>query len=788
MSEGLRNAYAKTMKNRTGSGGEHVILRLAEPITDITTKTIWREAGEHSEIKIKCNGGYIVAAPSIHPNGNKYEWNGKELQPITRQQLDEFISLVGLELTTDKNTELNNLARTSTDLSDREETRTLTPEQMQNLLRCVQPVYIPGDRNDVVFCLSGAMRKEGITHQSTRQFVTLLSNAAKEKYYDEDLRKSLEKVDRTYSLPIQEVNGKSGLWAALIGTFGDGGKGAFEEICQHINNLIFLPDTDINIVSTKNATNKVSENIVVKLGKPNEEEEVIISNETSQSQKSVLIELDDSTPGVWLQRQMDADNKLDTIGTLRDEILRREKFMTITDTQEIRWYHEGAYLSGGEHRIHELAVQLGGSHASTHVVHEILRNIRYDRRRRKDRSDFDKYYYLVNCRNCVVDLRTGECFPHDPDRFLFTYMIPWSYNKGGRPNSDEEFEAIRKVLHFLYNIMHPSDVVVVLEHIGHCLITDSSLFQKALMLAGPPNQGKSKLVGLIQALLGKQNVSNKTLQQLAEDKFSRAPLYGKLANVFADLESKKLSNISMFKVIVSGDVIDARFLFQDSFTFPPYAKLIYSANQPPLLSEDLEDEDDAFYRRWDVVGINLRKTCFFNERTKYSLVKNDRCRFCAETNRRIEKDPKLLEKLVEDEEAMSGLLSLAIQSAMRLLRNNGFTHRPDIETVREQYLRKAEPVKAWADACCVFDIFRFSEGVDKQRMHSNFVAYCHKHGGLPTVDIAHLARKLKSLYSIGDRHVGPRGDRKHVWTGIMLRKDLREKGQLGLDEADEIVE
>lgn len=67
--------------------------------------------------------------------------------------------------------------------------------------------------------------------------------------------------------------------------------------------------------------------------------------------------------------------------------------------------------------------------------------------------------------------------------------------------------------------MHPRDVVLVLEYLGYCLIKNSSLFQKALMLAGPPDQAKSKFVESSETLLGKQNGSHKTMRQLTEDSF-----------------------------------------------------------------------------------------------------------------------------------------------------------------------------------------------------------------------------------------------------------------------------
>jgi len=124
---------------------------------------------------------------------------------------------------------------------------------------------------------------------------------------------------------------------------------------------------------------------------------------------------------------------------------------------------------------------------------------------------------------------------------------------------------------------------------------------------------------------------------------------------------------------------------------------------------------------------------------------------------------------------------------MRLLKNGSFTHRPYIETVREEYLRKAEPVKAWVDARCDISLEQYQEGVDKLRLHTDFVEYCNRKK-LPAVDVAHLGRKLKELYSVAGVKVGPKDNQKRVWKGIMLRKDLRATGELGLDEPDELEE
>ena len=313
--------------------------------------------------------------------------------------------------------------------------------------------------------------------------------------------------------------------------------------------------------------------------------------------------------------------------------------------------------------------------------------------------------------------------------------------------------------------MHPSDVPLVIEFIGFCLIRDCR-FQKALMCVGAPDSGKSTFLFLLMAFLGKLNITTKTMQELTENRFATASLFGKVANIFADLSSRRLREIEMFKVLVSGDQISAERKFKPDFEFIPYAKLVFSANLPPLPPDNLEGQD-AFYKRWLVVSFNLRKNCLF-------------CR------KKIEKDVKLLEKLTTEEE-LSGLLYLAVVAAQRLLLKDRFTKSPDIETVKEEYEKKANPVKAWASARCIF--YEECE-TDKDRIQKDFEDYCYRNK-LPALNRVHLARELTSLYNVRDVRKGSRDNQKHMWKGIALRKDLRANGQLDLglygdtDEAEE---
>src|SRR5215204_4529027 len=72
-----RDAVADTLWVETGGGGLHILIKY-DPrefqqdnlaASEIKNSVLWRGKDGDNEIRLKSNGGYIVAPPSIHPNG-----------------------------------------------------------------------------------------------------------------------------------------------------------------------------------------------------------------------------------------------------------------------------------------------------------------------------------------------------------------------------------------------------------------------------------------------------------------------------------------------------------------------------------------------------------------------------------------------------------------------------------------------------------------------------------------------------------------------------------------------
>ncbi|MDR0392401.1 MAG: bifunctional DNA primase/polymerase [Planctomycetaceae bacterium] len=81
---------------RTGSGGWHLFF--ARPEVDVigTKHVVWQ--GKKTGIDIQVGNQYVVAPPSIHPNGQIYSWQGllckvADLPKLSQRWIDDFLSL-----------------------------------------------------------------------------------------------------------------------------------------------------------------------------------------------------------------------------------------------------------------------------------------------------------------------------------------------------------------------------------------------------------------------------------------------------------------------------------------------------------------------------------------------------------------------------------------------------------------------------------------------------------------------------------------------------------------------
>ena len=389
-----------------------------------------------------------------------------------------------------------------------------------------------------------------------------------------------------------------------------------------------------------------------------------------------------------------------------------------------------AYRNGAYERAEELASKKAESllaiRASNARVEDAVKLIR-----RRVATPYEKLnprgQELVNVENGMLDWRSGQLLPHAP-AYLSTIRIPVRYDP------TVHSEIIDRVLREWF----PDDALDLAgEMLGHLLVPTRK-YQVAIMLVGEGENGKSTLINLTRSLLGRANVSSETLHDLEENRFRVASLFGKLANLCADIDDRALQYTGVFKKITGDDSLAAERKHQHPFDFDPFARLIFSANTPPA---PRNDRTHAFFRRWVVVPFDNS----FRDETK--------------------RDRDLLGKITTPE-ALSALLNIAVAGLQRLEERGGFALPESVRKAGEKYRREA-------DAIYTFVMEECGRGgpdscVSATELYKSFGAWCRGNGYRIVPQKRALEQQLVALLgAVSDRaRVGGRKNPVAVWRGI----------------------
>ena len=406
-------------------------------------------------------------------------------------------------------------------------------------------------------------------------------------------------------------------------------------------------------------------------------------------------------------------------------------FKTVSDTERLYHYDHGVYLDDGEIVLKALIEKEFGDFTDNRMVSDIVGKVK--RRTYVDRDLFNNRH-VVNVRNGLLDLETLELKPHTSD-YLSTAQINVAYNKNAKAT---------RIQKFLQEVAQPGDIVLIEEIIGWLLWPDYNV-HKALMLIGCGRNGKGTLLRLITAFLGKKSISNVTLQDLVADRFAKADLYGKLANIGGDLPSKDLSDTAAFRNLTGGDDNRAQEKYRPAFNFRNKAKMMFSANVLPKSPDDTY----AFYSRW----ILLEFSRIFDPQKGTG-------------------DPDLDAKLQTDEE-LSGLLNIAL-AGLKRLRANGwkFSYDKSVEDVEQMYKRNANPVYAFLlDEC---ESGEATDYIEKTLFYNCFKEYAMDHGIRP-LSSKKFSELLKDQTEVpvSSARPGSGWDRPVCWQGIKFKKGSR---------------
>jgi P4 family phage/plasmid primase-like protien len=178
--------------------------------------------------------------------------------------------------------------------------------------------------------------------------------------------------------------------------------------------------------------------------------------------------------------------------------------------------------------------------------------------------------------NGILDLDAavrgeGSLRPHTP-KWFSPVCLPYAYDPVARgPRWTAHVDRVMQG--------DPERVLLLQEWFGYNLTADTSL-HKFMMFYGEARTGKSTCCNVLEAALGRDNVSHVRLEEFNKN-FGLWNTIGKLANIAAEIGEVDRVEEGVLKQFVTGDPIQIDRKYQQPVTVRPTARLTFATNTLP---------------------------------------------------------------------------------------------------------------------------------------------------------------------------------------------------------------
>jgi putative DNA primase/helicase len=233
---------------------------------------------------------------------------------------------------------------------------------------------------------------------------------------------------------------------------------------------------------------------------------------------------------------------------------------------------------------------------------------------------------------------------------------------------------------------------------GYCL-TGSTVEQCLFFLYGPGGNGKSTFVSTISGIMG-DYARTAAIDTFSASNSDRHPtdlanLQGaRLVTATETAEGRRWDE-TRIKTLTGGDLVSARFMRQDFFTYRPAFKLVVSGNHKP----QLKGVDEAWRRRMQIVPFTVR-------------IPPDKRMFGFDALLRIE---------------WPGILQWMIEGA-RHWRILGLAPPPAVVEATNEYLESEDVLGSWIEETISFVPYDPAAFVRRQHLFESWQTYCKKTG------------------------------------------------------------
>lgn len=273
---------------------------------------------------------------------------------------------------------------------------------------------------------------------------------------------------------------------------------------------------------------------------------------------------------------------------------------------------------------------------------------------------WDRDDWKLNTPGGIVDLKTGEMLPHNPDGY---HRKITAVSSGG---DCKLWEA------FLDEITGgDADLAAFLQRMSGYAATGSIRDHALFFLYGTGGNGKGVFLNTMTCILG-DYAEVSPMEVFTETQYANHPtelagLQGARMVTAQETEDGRNWAVSRIKALTGGDPIRARYMRQDFFTFAPKFKLLIAGNHKPRL----RNVDEAMCRRLHLVPFTV-------------------------TIPKQKRDPDLADRLKAE---WGGILQWVIDGCLAYQRE-GLNPPEAVSSSTAEYFSSEDFFAHWIEDCC----------------------------------------------------------------------------------------
>lgn len=278
-------------------------------------------------------------------------------------------------------------------------------------------------------------------------------------------------------------------------------------------------------------------------------------------------------------------------------------------------------------------------------------------------ENWDLDPFMLGCPSGVLDLRSGKFLAPNKNIKIVSSIAVDPDDKAKCPQWEQFLQEV---------YMGDVEIIAYMKRLLGYSLTGSIKEQCVFCLYGQGANGKSTLTDTLLSLFGQYGYAMpfSTIERSNKQTISNdlAQLYGRRFVCASETQENVRLNEGRLKSITGGDVITARFMYKDLFSYKPQAHFLLAFNHKPIITDDSE----GAWRRIHLIA-HLR------------------------IFKKHEQNKDLLELLRLE---LPGILNWLIEGCIEW-QQNGLLVPQSVTAATEDYRAEMNPIKQFVDEDCI---------------------------------------------------------------------------------------